>query len=66
MKQPKMFVMLENEKELYKLIKSICGLKQAHKQWHEKLESILLSSGLRYNNTDKFTNAKFTQVYCLE
>ena len=58
--------MLENEKELYKLIKSLCGLKQAPKQWHEKFESILLSSGFRYNNTDKFINAKFTQEYCLD
>ena len=52
MEQLEGFVMHGNEMKLCKLVKSLYSLKQAPNQLHEKFESVLVSSGFRYNNTD--------------
>ena len=48
MEQPEGFVILGQQKKVCKLIKSLYGLKQAPKQWHEKFDSIVLSTGIHY------------------
>ncbi|GKC27794.1 zinc finger, CCHC-type containing protein [Tanacetum coccineum] len=59
MKQPKGFVMPGNEHKLCKLVKSLYGLKQAPKQWHQKFDEVVLSSGFLLNQSDKCVYSKF-------
>ncbi|GJT14969.1 putative reverse transcriptase domain-containing protein [Tanacetum coccineum] len=58
MKQPKGFVMPGNEHKVYQLVKSLYGLKQAPKQWHQKFDEVVLSSGFLVNQSDKFDKTK--------
>nr|GEX06538.1 zinc finger, CCHC-type [Tanacetum cinerariifolium] len=52
MKQPEVFVMPGNEHKVCKLVKSLYGLKQAPKQWHQKFDEVVLSSGFHLNQSD--------------
>ncbi|GJX64147.1 zinc finger, CCHC-type containing protein [Tanacetum coccineum] len=55
MKQPEGFVMPGNEYKVCKLVKSLYELKQAPKQWHQKFDDVVLSSGFHLNQSDKFS-----------
>nr|GEW65696.1 zinc finger, CCHC-type [Tanacetum cinerariifolium] len=57
--QPKGFVMLGIEHKVCKLVKSLYGLKQAPKQWHQKFDEVVLSSGFLLNQSDKCVYSKF-------
>nr|GEV73925.1 zinc finger, CCHC-type [Tanacetum cinerariifolium] len=59
MKQPEGFVKPGNEHKVCKLVKSLYGLKQAPKQWHQKFDEVMLSSGFLLNQSDKFVYRKF-------
>ncbi|CAM8920283.1 unnamed protein product [Rhodiola kirilowii] len=59
MKQPEGFIMPGNETKVRKLIKSLYGMKQAPKQWHQKFDDVILSSGFRLNQADKCVYSKF-------
>ncbi|GJU32745.1 zinc finger, CCHC-type containing protein [Tanacetum coccineum] len=59
MKQPEGFVMPGNEHKVCKLVKSLYGLKQAPKQWHQKFDDVVLSSGFLLNQSDKCVYSKF-------
>nr|KAJ0187170.1 hypothetical protein LSAT_V11C900496700 [Lactuca sativa] len=59
MKQPKGFVMPGNEHKVCKSKKSLCGLKQAPKQWHQKFDDVVLSNGFALNQADKCVYSKF-------
>nr|GEV45287.1 zinc finger, CCHC-type [Tanacetum cinerariifolium] len=59
MKQPEGFVMPGNEHKVCKLVKSLYGLKQAPKQWHQKFDEVVLSSGFHLNHSDKCVYSKF-------
>ncbi|GJW15969.1 zinc finger, CCHC-type containing protein [Tanacetum coccineum] len=59
MKQPEGFVMPGNEHKVCKLVKSLYGLKQAPKQWHQKFDEVLLSSGFLLNQSDECVYSKF-------
>nr|GEX86878.1 zinc finger, CCHC-type [Tanacetum cinerariifolium] len=59
MKQPEGFVMLGNEHKVCKLVKSLYGLKQVPKQWHQKFDEVVLSSGFLLNQSDKYVYRKF-------
>ncbi|CAM8910792.1 unnamed protein product [Rhodiola kirilowii] len=59
MKQPEGFIMPGNENKVRKLIKSLYGLKQAPKQWHQKFDEVILSSGFKLNQADKCIYSKF-------
>ena len=63
MEQPEGFVLPGNEKKVCKLIKSVYGLKQAPKQWHEKFDSVILEFGFEHNSADKCIYSKFTENY---
>nr|GFC75918.1 zinc finger, CCHC-type [Tanacetum cinerariifolium] len=58
-KQPKGFIIPGNEHKVCKLVKSLYGLKQAHKQWHQKFDEVVLSSGFHLNQSDKCVYSKF-------
>ncbi|GKF39400.1 zinc finger, CCHC-type containing protein, partial [Tanacetum coccineum] len=58
-KQPEGFVMPSNEHNVCKLVKSLYGLKQAPKQWHQKFDEVVLSSGFLLNQYDKCVYCKF-------
>nr|ABA94508.1 retrotransposon protein, putative, Ty1-copia subclass [Oryza sativa Japonica Group] len=53
MDQPNGFVVEGQEGKVCKLLKSLYGLKQAPKQWHEKFDRTLTSSGFAVNEADK-------------
>nr|GEV02772.1 zinc finger, CCHC-type [Tanacetum cinerariifolium] len=59
MKQPEGFVMLGHENKVCKLKKSLYGLKQAHKQWHQKFDDEVLSNGFSLNQADKCMYSRF-------
>ena len=52
-----------------KLVKSLYGLKQVPKQWHEKFDSAMLESEFRINEYGKCINVKDTEnayvILCL-
>ena len=59
MKQPEGFVMLGKEHMVCKLVKSLYGLKQEPKQWHQKFDEVILSSGFKLNQCDKCVYSRF-------
>lgn len=59
MKQPEGFIMPGREHMVCKLVKSLYGLKQAPKQWHQKFDEVVLSSGFILNQSDKCVYGKF-------
>nr|GEW71470.1 zinc finger, CCHC-type [Tanacetum cinerariifolium] len=61
MNKPHGFIMPGNENKVYKLIKSLYGLKQAHKQWHQKFDEVVLSNGYLLNQADKCVYNKFDE-----
>nr|KAJ0189167.1 hypothetical protein LSAT_V11C800436000 [Lactuca sativa] len=58
-KQTEGFVIHGNEHKVCKLKKSLYGLKQAQKQWHQKFDDVVLSNGFALNQVDKFVYIKF-------
>ncbi|GKE18519.1 zinc finger, CCHC-type containing protein [Tanacetum coccineum] len=48
-----------NEHKVCKLVKSLYRLKQAPKQWHQKFDEVVLSSGFHLNQSDKCVYIKF-------
>ncbi|GJW22772.1 zinc finger, CCHC-type containing protein [Tanacetum coccineum] len=70
MKQQEGFVMPGNEHKVCKLVKLLHGLKQAPKQWHQKFDEVVLSSGFLLNQSDKCVYRKFDDsdkgvIFCL-
>nr|GEW13554.1 zinc finger, CCHC-type [Tanacetum cinerariifolium] len=59
MNQPLGFIMPGNENKVCKLIKSLYGLKQGPKQWHQKFDEVVLSNGYLLNQADKCVYSKF-------
>ncbi|GKA65763.1 zinc finger, CCHC-type containing protein [Tanacetum coccineum] len=61
MNQPQGFIMPGNENKVCKLIKSLYGLKQTPKQWHQKFDEVVLSNGYLLNQADKCIYSKFDE-----
>ncbi|GJU60052.1 zinc finger, CCHC-type containing protein [Tanacetum coccineum] len=59
MKQPEGFVIPGNEHKVCKLVKSLYGLKQEPKQWHQKFDEVVLLSGFHLNQSNKCVYSKF-------
>jgi hypothetical protein len=60
MDQPDGFVVDGQEENVCKLLKSLYGLKQAYKKWHEKFERTLTAEGFVVNerSADRQMNFK--------
>jgi len=69
MEQPEGFIAPGQEKKVCKLVKSLYGLKQAPKQWHEKFDHTMITSGFKINECDKCVYVKETEngyvILCL-
>lgn len=69
MEQPEGFSAPGQSKKICRLVKSLYGLKQAPKQWHEKFDNAMLSSGFKINECDKCVYVKDTKdgyvILCL-
>ena len=63
MEQPEGFILSGNEKKVCKLVKSLYGLKQTPKQWHEKFDKAILLNGFHHNGVDKCMYSKFTKDF---
>jgi hypothetical protein len=51
--QPDVFVVKGQENKVFKLLKSLYGLNQAPKQWHEKFDTTLTSACFAINEADR-------------
>ena len=52
--------MPNHERKVCKLIKSLYGLKQDPKQWHEKFDKAVVANGFKIHNSDKCVYSKFS------
>ncbi|XP_074372026.1 uncharacterized protein LOC141712832 [Apium graveolens] len=50
--QPEGFVIPGQERKVYKLVKSLYGIKQAPMKWHEKIDEIVLANGFNIGECD--------------
>ena len=55
MDQPKFFSIIGQEQKVSKLVKYLCGLKQAPRAWYEKLIEHTLKSNYKHFNLDDAT-----------
>lgn len=65
MEQPERFVVPGQEHKVCKLVKSLNGLKQAPKRWHEKFDKVILSNGFRVHESGKCVYSKFNGNRCV-
>ncbi|GJT69582.1 zinc finger, CCHC-type containing protein [Tanacetum coccineum] len=63
MKQPEGFVFPSHENKVCKLKKSLYGLKQVPKQWHDKFDKSIILNGFTHNSSDRCIYSKFTKDY---
>jgi len=49
------------ERKVCRLIKSLYGLKQAPKQWHEKFDNALTTTGICVNEAKKCVYYRFAE-----
>ncbi|GKA02651.1 zinc finger, CCHC-type containing protein [Tanacetum coccineum] len=61
MNQPQGFIMSGNDNKVYKLIKSLYGLKQTPNKWHQKFDEVVLFSVYFLNQADKCVYSKFDE-----
>ncbi|GJX21866.1 retrovirus-related pol polyprotein from transposon TNT 1-94 [Tanacetum coccineum] len=60
MNQPEGFIAPGQERKVCRLVKSLYGLNQAPKQWHQKFNHTMLDSGFKINKCDKCVYVKDT------
>ena len=65
MDQPKGCMVPRDEQKVCRLVKSLYGLKQAPKQWHNKLDHVLISNGFSINDGDKCIYSKVENNSCI-
>ena len=64
MLQPEGCITPGQENKVCKLNKSLHGLKQAPKQWHEKFDNALLKNGFLFVEVDKCVYTKCIEKEC--
>lgn len=52
MEQPRGYVIKGHEDKVYKLKKTLCGIKQAPRAWYSRIDSYLISIGLNGSNNE--------------
>ncbi|KAH1039743.1 hypothetical protein J1N35_041486 [Gossypium stocksii] len=62
MEQLEGYVVLEQERKVYKLVKSLSVLKQALQQWLEKFNNVMMTNGFKINECDKCVYVKTTYI----
>ena len=65
MEQLKGFIAPGNDNKVCRFIKSLYGLKQVSKQWHEKFDQVLLNDGFKTNESDECVYFKFIGSSCI-
>ena len=65
MDQPEGFVEPGQESKVCKLTKSLYGLKQTSKQWHEKFDSCIIENSYKPNECDKCIYLNHGVIYML-
>ena len=65
MLQPEGSVVSGQENKVCKLKKSLYGLKQTPKQWHEKFDSVLMRDGFSSLGVDKYVYTKLINNECV-
>ncbi|KAK2997052.1 hypothetical protein RJ639_024968 [Escallonia herrerae] len=67
--QPEGFVAPNHKRKVCKLVKSLYGLKQTPKQWHENFNKVMIENGFRIKECDKCVYVKGTEkgyvIVCL-
>ena len=58
MEKPEGFTVGDQEPKVYKLVKSLYSLKHALKQWHEKLDSVMIKDEFTINECNKCVYTK--------
>ena len=58
-------VIPRHENKVCKLLKSLYGLKQAPKQWHEKLDQVLINDGFLPVEVDRCVYTKMENDECV-
>lgn len=69
MEPPECFIVPRQEKKVFKFVKSLYGMKQGSKQWHQKFDEIMFSNGFSINEANKCIYRKFVDgkgvIICL-
>ena len=65
MDQPEGCMVLGDEKKVCRVAKSLYRLKKAPKQWHNKLDHVLISNGFSINDADKWIYRKVENNSCI-
>nr|KAJ0199823.1 hypothetical protein LSAT_V11C600321130 [Lactuca sativa] len=63
LEQPEGFVIPGQENKVCRLVKSLYGLKQALKQWHERFDTTVTAFGFQHNSVDRCIYSKHTSDY---
>lgn len=61
MEQHECYIVRGKERKVCRLVKSLYGLKQVPKQWHEKFDKAMLSNDFKINECDKCVYIKNTR-----
>lgn len=62
--QPEGIVVAGQEHKVCKLNKSIYGLRQSSKKWHDKFDGLVISNGYRINESDKCIYYRYVNNVC--
>ena len=65
MEQLKGCVVPMKEKKVCSMVKSLYGLKQTPKQWHNKFDHVLVTNGYSMNDADKYIYSKYEDNTCV-